>query len=401
MFFGKLNLKCPKKFDFFEEKKKIKFYLKEMEFIDNKCSFLNKFHLLLESLIISYRYYIILHRGNSKSEYEFIENKNFIFNSLNKGFYLFENIFFDIKNIFSFNNLGFYHNIKIYLNDNDLKYFPHLYFFNEHNSPEIILFITNKIPKKLSDLCFIKCCDEENANNYSHDFFDIILNWINSTDDKYVNNWNFCKNEWEKYNGKSVFYSKKVIKQTILNNKQNIFYNYRRKKYLPSNFYNALWYHIYDEKIFWNKINFKVNYLYRLKEKYHIIPRIVIDDILGIIYNDIVEFFFDYNIIWSKHNDFKFTAVIYTNELDPQIHFFDENLKEIGRLFITNEIPKTISDLRFSEDLENIPLNLIKEILYRSNSTDFKFWSWCKYKWEFASNCGNKFNFKSKNDKFE
>ena len=152
----------------------------------------------------------------------------------------------------------------------------------------------------------------------------------------------------------------------------------------------------------WNKINFRINCLYRLKEKYSCISKSVIDEILGLLYNDIIEFFFDYNIIWSKHNDFEFTAVIYTNELNPQIHFFDKNLKEIGKLFITDEIPETISDLRFSKDLDNnIPSNLIKEILYRSNSLDSKFWSWCKYKWKFASNVGNKFNFKSKDDKFE
>lgn len=194
MFFGKLNLKCPKNFDFFEEKKKIKFYLKEMEFIDNKCSFLNKLHLLLESLIISYRYYVILHRGNSKNEYKFIENQNFIFNSLNKGFSLFESIFFDIKNIFLYNkDLGFYHNVKIYSNDNYFKSFPHLYFFNyQNNSPEIILFITDEIPQKISDLCFISYSEDY---LYNDEFLNIILNWINYTNDKGINNWIFCKKE--------------------------------------------------------------------------------------------------------------------------------------------------------------------------------------------------------------
>lgn len=127
------------------------------------------------------------------------------------------------------------------------------------------------------------------------------------------------------------------------------------------------------ENIMWDR-TIKVFKKLRIINKYYKIENFVFDYILyWLSFDSIFRILFSYDNrleyrTWNFNQSF-IASTDFLDPIDPNIRIYDESLNEVGKLFITKEIPQTESDLRFFEDSnKDIKPKILSDIIKFANT---------------------------------
>ncbi len=450
-----LNLK---NLNFDNELKLLDSNLEEIKKITDEEAFWKKVQLIFESIIKLYRYETVYVKYFRHNKFNYVAYYFTLYE-------LIEEYFFGIKTIkteipITDENQEFL--IKIYPNK---FYEPHIAILDLDCDDHTRVFLTEEIPQTRKDLKFSTnfkkfkrhieyCFPIDNIE-------DSIITWANEINEDGITNWDYAKNVYRIVNNfkgnfkskkdKFKSHSKKLGTKAFKNKFQkrlksnNRLHKFQLRKLpltspiikflnnieLPKNF------NIIDERsnirhlagevqrISWgfiekkNSIQFIENIIWdrtikvfkklRIINKYYKTENFVFDNILyGLSFDSIFYILFNTTRNGLEYRTFNFNqsfvgSTDFLDPIDPNIRIYDESLNEIGKLFITNEIPQTESDLRFSEDSDkDINPKILSDIVKFANTDNN--WEIVKDYWRERHFIGNEEKnypwFKSKDEQF-
>lgn len=358
-------------------------------------------------------------------------------------------------NIFSVNILEFRRCSILYLTDETPQTESDLRFSEDHEALKYRFFNPLE-PYGIEEYNFkeqvVKWANEKNENGMTNwDYAKEVYRKLNnlkgkfrSKNDKFAKKYSDKLNfNWiypDTYPHKIKFIPKKfrktrinprnfLLKKNILSDKVTKFHS--NDVILPKNFnvieemYNILKkigrINTHHEGLF--KEIFKNNTLKKIIDKlliihkYYKVDGLAIDNILYEIISCLQHAYFDSaqnygELVFHTFEKYNFQGMIYLIDGDdPHFHIFtiDDDFHELGKLFITNEVPQTESDLRFSEDSDkDIPPEILKEIIrfakdhwlcFKSGWAEINYGDACRSWEENHDNCDYPW-FKSKDEEF-
>lgn len=452
------NLKL-KNFDFDNELKLLDSNLEKIKKITDEDEFWKKTQLIFESIIKLYRYETVFVKSFRYNSFNYIAYYFTLYE-------LIEEYFFGIKTIkteipITDENQEFL--IKIYPNK---FYDPYISILDLDCEAYTKVFLTEEIPQTRKDLKFstnFKKFKRRIEYGFPIDNIeDSIITWANEINEDGITNWDYAKNVYRIVNNfKGKFKSKndKFKSHSKLDKIHNSFKNKFKKRLksnnrlhkfqlrklpltspiikflnsieLPKNFniidehsnirhltgevQRITWYLIekknsiqFIENIIWDR-TIKVFKKLRIINKYYKTENFVFDNILyWLSFDSIFHILFNASLKGLEYRTFNFNqsfiaSTDFLDPVDPNIRIYDESLREIGKLFITEEIPQNESDLRFSEDSDkNISTKILNDIVKFANTDNN--WERVKDYWRERHFIGNEEKdypwFKSKDEKF-
>ena len=450
-----LNLK---NLNFDNELKLLDSNLEEIKKITDEDEFWKKTQLIFESIIKLYRYETVYVKYFRHNKFNYVAYYFTLYE-------LIEEYFFGIKTIkteipITDENQEFL--IKIYPNK---FYEPHIAILDLDCDDHTRVFLTEEIPQTRKDLKFSTnfkkfkrhieyCFPIDNIE-------DSIITWANEINEDGITNWDYAKNVYRIVNNfkgnfkskkdKFKSHSKKLGTKAFKNKfKKRLKSNNRLHKFqlrklpltspiikflnsieLPKNFniidecsnighltgevLRIIWSFIekknyiqFIENIIWDR-TIKVFKKLRIINKYYKTENFIFDNILYFLsFDSIFRILFNASRKGLESRTFNFNqsfvgSTDFLDPIDPNIRIYDESLNELGKLFITNEIPQTEADLRFSEDSDKgINPKILSDIVKFANTDNN--WEIVKDYWRERHFIGNEEKdypwFKSKNEQF-